>query len=135
MKLFDLMFYGFYCLVIKKPNDQSHVRAIMLQAITLVNLLLDVVLLAILLSPYTLNLKMFYLFVIVIITVNVVINKIEYKYFINNAKYKLVILKFDNLYSEKQKRNLGLFSLLLILFSTGLFIYVGISLGKEMNAV
>ena len=133
--LYDFLFYSFYCLVIKKPNDQSHVRAMMLQGITLTNLLIDLILILLWLSPYDFSLTMFKIFVLVLIIVNVVVNKLENKYYLDNGRYQSAISKFDNHFSKPQKRILGLLALLLIISSTGLFIYIGISIGQVINPV
>jgi hypothetical protein len=131
--LYHFLFYCFYCLVIKRPNDQSHIRAMMLQGITLTNLFIDFILLLFLFSSYTFNPTMFKIFVLVLIVINVIVNKLENKYYIDNGKYLLAIKKFENRFSQTQKRVLGLFSLLLMLFSTGFFIYIGIGISKEIN--
>jgi hypothetical protein len=131
--LYDFLFFCFYCLVIKKPNDQSHIRALMLQGITLTNFLIDFILLFFLMSSYGFNLTMFKIFVLILIFVNVGVNKLENKYYIDNGKYQLSIKKFENRFSKLQKCFLGIFALILILLSTGLFIYIGIRIGKEVN--
>ncbi len=134
LKLYDLLFYCFYCLVIKRANDQSHVRAIMLQGLVLTNFLI-----CIFLNVYYLYykhhiLKALIITVFIVVPMNLLVDKLENKFYIDNEKYLFAIRRFDKYFTNNQKKILALFALLLILFSTGLFIYTGIKIGKETSS-
>ena len=134
LKLYDLLFYCFYCLVIKRANDQSHVRAIMLQGLVLTNFLI-----CIFLNVYYLYykhhiLKALIITVFIVVPMNLLVDKLENKFYIDNEKYLFAIRRFDKYFTNNQKKILALFALLLILFSKGLFIYTGIKIGKETSS-
>lgn len=128
--LYDFLFYCFYCLVIKKPNDQSHIRALTLQSIMLVNLFIDMFLLVLLISPFDFSLAIFKMFVLILIVINIIVNRLENRYYIDNGRYMHAINRFTGRYSKFRKQLMALFALVLFLASISIFIYIGIRLGK-----
>ena len=128
--MYDFLFYCFYCLVIKKPNDQSHIRALTLQGIMLVNLFIDIFLLVLLLSPLNLSPIIFKIFVLILIIINIIVNSLENRYYIDNKRYEHAIDRFNGRYSKFEKQLMALFALVLFSASILIFIYIGIHLGN-----
>lgn len=128
--MYDFLFYCFYCLVIKEPNDQSHIRALTLQGIMLVNLLIDILLLILHLSPLNLSPSIFKIFVLILIAINIIVNSLENRYYIDNKRYEYALDRFNGRYSKFEKQLMALFALILFSASTLIFIYIGIYLRK-----
>ncbi len=118
-------------MVLKKPNDQSHVRALMLQGVMLTNFFIDFLLsLALMFNLDFLKYKLALIFVLIL---NFIVAKLENRYYIDTNKYNLAIVKYENRYTQLQKRLLGILALLLFLFSTIIFIWIGIKIGKQVR--
>ncbi len=130
MKAYDFGYYCFYCLVIKKPEDQSHIRALALFGIALTNLFVDILLAALLLSPYEFNRAFFFGFIALLLILNVVVNKLENKYFLDSGRYQKVINNFNSRFTRVQQRFFGFVALLFFLLPISLFIWIGINLGS-----
>src|SRR5688572_17300830 len=101
IKLYDFLYFCFYCLVIKQPNDQSHVRALMGLGITLGNFLIGILFLIILFVGVDLGANKYLL--IVIPLVHYMIYKLENEHYLNNTRYKKSIEKYESRYSKPTK--------------------------------
>jgi Ca2+/Na+ antiporter len=125
------LFYCFYCLVIKRPNDNSHVRALTLLGVTLTNLFVLLIIFVFWILSYELNLTTVKTFGILLFCFIFLSNKLENKYYLDNGNYLLAIKKHEENYSKFQKRILGLFSFSLFIGSVTLIIYLGINFSKN----
>ena len=130
MRIYDFLYFCFYCSVIKRPNDQSHVRAIFLLGVTLINFFTNIVLLFVLV--FNIDLSNYKLYIPLLLLPYILISYLENKYYLDNGRYKLGIERFENRYSKRQKRVLGIFALFLFLLSVALFIWVGVALGMRL---
>jgi hypothetical protein len=75
-----------------------------------------------------------YLFCVVgVVVLNLLVSKLEDKYYLDNGKYKLAIEYFEPKFSRITKKFLGLFALILFLSATALFIWIGISIGQQQR--
>lgn len=129
MKIYNFLYYCFYCLTIKKSNDQSHIRALMLQGIMLTNFFVDFFFLLVL--AFNIDISKYKFALVIILILNFLVSKLENKYYLDNGKYKLAIEYFESKYSRNTKKGLGLLALFLFLFSTALFIWIGITIGRK----
>lgn len=130
MKIFDFLYYCFYCLVKKRPNDGSHIRALTLLGITLINSLANSILYFFLIFNIKFNQNYFLYFVGLIVVLNITLNTLENHFYINNDRYKIPLALYSNLFSKKEKWFLGLLALFLIIGTTISFIFVGISVNN-----
>jgi di/tricarboxylate transporter len=116
--------------VIKRPNDGSHIRALTLLGITLINSLANLIVLISLLFDAGFNSKIFYLFAGFFLILNIIVDRLENVLYINNNRYKRPIELYSNRFSPFEKRLLGLFAFLLMLGTTIGFIFMGLSFSE-----
>ena len=81
IKIYDFLYYCFYCLVVKRPNDESYNRALMGLGIAFGNLLVDILFLTVLFVGIDIGNSKYLLIVIPII--HFTIYKLENKYYLN----------------------------------------------------
>jgi hypothetical protein len=115
--------------VLKRTNEPGYIRALMLLGIMLANYTTDLLLLLILIFNINLGL----ITIICVLFFNFLAYRLSEKYYFDNGKYKLAIEYYEPKFSSTTKKILGLFALILVLSSTALFIWIGISIGKQQR--
>jgi hypothetical protein len=116
--------------VIKRPNDGSHIRALTLLGITLINALANLIVLIFFLFDGGFNSKIFYLFAGFFLILNIILDRLENVLYLNNDRYKRPLELYNNRFSPFEKGLLGLFAFLLILGTTIGFIFMGLSFNE-----
>ena len=127
-KLYDFTYFIFYCGVIKREGDLSHVRAMTMQGITLTNILVFMFLLVLQFLHIDFTLPIYLLFLGLLIFLHLVINWLENKFYLKTGRYQRAIDLYTNKYSQFEKRLLGIFAVTCFLGSVGLFILWGVML-------
>lgn len=128
--LYDFLYISYYFLVVKKPNDESHIRALFLQSITLNNLLINILFYCYLFLnlKHVINPKLLFLLVMIYVLSAYLGNK----YYIDTGKYKECIEKYNSKNLSKSTRiAMAFLAVLLFLFSFLLFMIIGVKVSRQ----
>lgn len=130
IRIYYFFYYCCYCLVLKRANDNSHVRALMFHGITISNFLTS--LLFFFYYHFELKYKVTPKILFTLIFVYLFVALIENKIFLNTNYYLTIIEKYDNNRFSKWHKNIfGVLALLTFLLSFFIFMIVGYHVGQQ----